>query len=206
MIYCSIDIETSGLDPVSNQILSIGAIVEDTSKKLPLDEIPKFHGFIKHHQISGSPTALSMNGDLIQMMSIYNNGDSTIRESFEETYFIKPYDKNDIVLSLYEFLHPYFNEDKSKSSDYRMPITLTVAGKNFGTFDKLFLERLPFWVKLFRVRQRIIDPAILCCDWKNDTNLPSLNQCKERLNISGEVTHNALLDAWDVIQVLRKFY
>ena len=86
------------------------------------------------------------------------------------------------------------------------PILLNVAGKNFGTFDKLFLEKLPWWKKLIQPRQRMIDPAVLCCDWNNDESLPSLNECKKRLDVKGLVTHNALEDAWDVIQVLRKFY
>ena len=87
-----------------------------------------------------------------------------------------------------------------------IPITINVAGKNFATFDKLFLEQLPWWKKLIKIRQRILDPAILMTDWKNDTSLPNLTTCKERANIDGVVTHNALEDAWDVIQILRKFY
>jgi hypothetical protein len=43
-------------------------------------------------------------------------------------------------------------------------------------------------------------------DWKNDKSLPNLTTCKERAGVSGIVTHNALEDAWDVIEVLRKFY
>ncbi len=86
------------------------------------------------------------------------------------------------------------------------PITINVAGKNFGTFDKLFLEQLPWWKKLIRTRQRIIDPSILFVDWSEDNSLPSLTKCKERANIEGIVTHNALEDAWDVIELLRKFY
>jgi hypothetical protein len=86
------------------------------------------------------------------------------------------------------------------------PITINVAGKNFGTFDKLFLQELPWWQKLIRTRSRILDPAILFCDWNNDESLPSLTKCKERASIEGIVTHNALEDAWDVIELLRKNY
>jgi hypothetical protein len=86
------------------------------------------------------------------------------------------------------------------------PITLNVAGKNFGTFDKLFLQELPWWQKLIRTRQRVLDPAILMVDWNNDKSLPNLTTCKERAGIEGVVTHDALEDAWDVIEVLRKFY
>jgi hypothetical protein len=43
-------------------------------------------------------------------------------------------------------------------------------------------------------------------DWNNDKSLPNLTTCKERAGIEGVVTHDALEDAWDVIEVLRKFY
>jgi len=86
------------------------------------------------------------------------------------------------------------------------PITLNIAGKNFGTFDKLFLEKLPWWQKLIRIRQRIIDPTILYCNWNEDLVLPSLSNCKKRANISGDVAHTATMDAWDVILLLRNFY
>ena len=86
------------------------------------------------------------------------------------------------------------------------PTTITAAGKNFGTFDKLFLEQIPRWNQIVKFRSRIIDPSILFVDWKNDEQLPSLNECKERANVPGVVTHNALEDAWDVIQTLRTKY
>ena len=86
------------------------------------------------------------------------------------------------------------------------PITLNVAGKNFGTFDKLFLEDLPWWKKIIRTRQRVIDPSILFVDWLEDNALPSLTKCKERGGVEGIVTHNALEDAWDVVELLRKNY
>jgi hypothetical protein len=94
----------------------------------------------------------------------------------------------------------------SKIDSNSKPITLNVAGKNFGTFDKLFLQELPWWQKLIRTRQRVLDPAILMVDWKNDKSLPNLTTCKERAGVDGIVTHNALEDAWDVIEVMRKFY
>ena len=85
-------------------------------------------------------------------------------------------------------------------------VHITCAGKNFGTFDKLFLEKLPRWKQVFRIRQRILDPSVLFVDWKNDESLPSLTVCKDRAGLHGLVTHDALEDAWDVVEVLRKFY
>ncbi len=51
MKYLSIDIETTGLDPLKDQLLSFGAIIEDTENPLPFDEIPKFHAAIKRNRI-----------------------------------------------------------------------------------------------------------------------------------------------------------
>jgi hypothetical protein len=86
------------------------------------------------------------------------------------------------------------------------PVSINVAGKNFASFDKLFLERLPRWQQVIRIRQRIIDPSVMFTNWNDDETLPNLQTCKERAKIEGVVTHNALEDAWDVIQLLRTQY
>jgi len=52
----------------------------------------------------------------------------------------------------------------------------------------------------------VIDPAVLFCDFNTDETLPSLTTCKERGGIDGIVTHDAIDDAWDVIELLRKKY
>jgi hypothetical protein len=83
---------------------------------------------------------------------------------------------------------------------------ITVAGKNFAVFDKLFLEKLPNWNDTFELRRRFIDPATLFTDWQNDEYLPDLATCKKRAEINGIVTHDALEDAWDVIQLMRTQY
>jgi len=225
MIYCSIDIETSGLDEEKNCILSIGAIIEDTEKQLPFDEIPKFNAVVLQREISGAPRALTMNKDLIKLMGEYIEGKPETKLLLEENsgfIFCEPYD---VVEKLFHFMFEYgcgYNlyeagMDRTVMRNIRgvslpiigsktKPITFNAAGKNFGTFDKRFLEKLPRWQQLFRVRQRILDPAILFCDFKNDEFLPSLTVCKERAQVKGIVTHNALEDAWDVITLLRTKY
>ena len=218
MIYVSIDIETSGLDPVKNSVLSIGAIIEDTEKKLPWNEIPKFDAIVLQNEIVGSPRALSMNKKLIENIGDWLEGDTMKKAELSVQTQSEFWEKEDVVKAFYTFLwnngfstldSPSMHvEGKLKPiiDSRTKPITINVAGKNFGTFDKLFLQELPWWQKLIRTRQRVLDPAILYCDWKNDTALPSLTACKERAGIYGLVTHNALEDAWDVIEVLRKFY
>jgi oligoribonuclease len=205
------DIETSGLDSTRCQILSIGAIIEDTKKKLDFETIPKFNVIVLQHEITGSPRALTMNKGIIELMGEYLEGDKDIRKKHDEHSGYQFLNQEDVAKVFFGFLvdngfgtTEYYENPRIDSKT--KPILLDVAGKNFGTFDKLFLDQLPWWQKLIRVKQRIIDPSVLFCDWKEDESLPSLTECKKRANIKGVVTHNALEDAWDVILLLRKFY
>ena len=65
MKYISIDLETTGLKPESHQILTFSGILEDTSKVLPFEEIPKFNIYILRDDITGSPFAINMNSEMI---------------------------------------------------------------------------------------------------------------------------------------------
>jgi oligoribonuclease len=220
MKYLSIDIETSGLDHEKNDILSVAAIIEDTKKVLSWEEIPKFHVAILRHEITGSPRAITMNSKLIEYIGRWmepeNELDSMNISNESGLTFCR---EEDVAKEFYWFLeenglgHGLANSEfksglkqGSAMHNATKPITINVAGKNFATFDKKFLERLPWWQKLIRIRQRVLDPAILFVDWKEDESLPSLDKCKNRAGIHGLVTHNALEDAWDVIELLRKRY
>jgi oligoribonuclease len=212
MKYLSIDIETTGLDPVLNQTLSIGAIFEDTEKKLSWEEIPKFHIGIVRRQLVGSPRALNMNAKLIEWMGRCLEPKNELDAFYvSQESGMEWVEEEEAAKKFYHFLYDCGlgeNGDKTYPTfnGTTKPITINVAGKNFGTFDKKFLELLPWWQKLIRVRQRILDPAIMFVDWKADESLPGLDRCKERAGIHGLVTHNALEDAWDVIELLRKHY
>lgn len=199
MKYISIDIETTGIDPNKDQILSIGAIIEDTNNLLTFEECPKFHVALVNDRIEGSPFALNMNKDLIGLISKWMNSDSDTQEVIES--------ENNINFTWAELVVRKF-QSFLITNDFEAgyPMSITVAGKNFGTFDKLFLEKLPEWNDLIRIKQRIIDPAVLYVDWSSDKELPNLPKCKSRAGLEEIVTHNALEDAWDVIQVLRQKY
>ena len=220
MKYVSIDIETSGLDPENNQVLSIGAIIEDTTKKLPLEECPKFHAIVLQRQITGSPRAITMNGRIIELMGEYLEADKEEKKELED--IIDFYEPDEVAQAFFDFL--WLNDlggytlplDKQvriiNKKAYPVfgtrvkPILMNVAGKNFGTFDNVFLKKLPWWQKLIIAKQRILDPAMLFMDWGKDEELPSLTICKERAGVEGIVTHDALEDSMDVVEVLRKFY
>ena len=224
MKYISIDIETTGLDREACQILSVGAVIEDTNNPLPLTELPTFHCAIKRSSVYGELYALNMNKDLIETIVQYQTAkDQDFKNDLVEKTGMMFLDEDEVVDALFRFcfdnnmveVDPKFlNKTVRLVNGKTYPILstnmdkvyLTVAGKNFATFDKMFLERLPRWKQVFNIRQRIIDPSILFTDWESDESLPSLLQCKQRAGISGEVTHNAVEDAMDVIQILRTQY
>jgi len=231
MKYLSIDTETTGIDPEFNQILSVGIIIEDSSNPLPFDELPKFHCAIKYDEVYGSIFALNMNKELISSINSYMIAKTqTERDKIENETGMIFLHKNEVVKHIMYFLYdngyvnlPKYVDDLSHaaladsftSSNQRMypiikpnmdRIYLTCAGKNFGTFDKRFLEKLPHWKEVFGIHSRTLDPGILYVDWINDTVAPSMNECKVRAELPGDVTHNALEDAWDVVQLLRKKY
>jgi hypothetical protein len=225
MKYVSIDIETTGLNPLTCNTLSIGAIIEDTNNPMPYEELPKFHVAILHNELNGSPFAINMNKDLIETIVQYQTAkDQDEKNDLVQMTGMQFLKLEDVAQAFHDFLYENnmldFRLDLNMGQHLRSvngkmlpligirnkPTTITAAGKNFGTFDKLFLEQIPSWNRVIKFRSRIIDPSILYVDWKNDEQLPSLNECKERANVPGVVTHNALEDAWDVIQTLRTKY
>jgi len=225
MKYISIDLETTGLEKDRYEILSFVAIIEDTENKLPLSEIPKFHAAILHSELTGSPFAFNMNKKIIEAIVQYQTAkDQDEKNDLVQMTGMLFYHEDEVVEGFYRWLYDNgmveFDPNFLKQQIVRLengkiypaitsktkPVTINVAGKNFASFDKHFIERLPRWKQLIRIRQRIIDPAVIFTDWKNDDALPSLDKCKERAKIQGEVTHDALEDAWDVIELLRTQY
>ena len=224
MKYISIDIETTGLDPETCQILSIGAVIEDTLNQLPFEELPKFHGVIKRENVSGSLFALNMNRDLIETIVQYSGAqDQDEKNDIVHMTGMQFYHEDEIVEALFQFCYrnglvpvdlnaPFKTMKVVNGITYpvltsNMPkVYLNCAGKNFAGFDKKFLEKLPRWKQVFSIRSRVLDPGILFVDWINDESVPSLDECKKRAGIDGVVTHNAVEDAMDVVMLLRQCY
>lgn len=183
MKYVSIDIESTGIDSEFCQILSVGAVIEDTENLLPFEKIPKFHAIILRDRIQGEPFALNMNKDIIEIINAKKEVDNAILIKEDE---------------LVDHLILFFKTNNLQGR-------ITVAGKNYTGFDKKFLEKVEGWDRL-NIHRRVIDPAPLFMNWKEDRELPDLSLCKLRAGISGAVSHSAIEDAWDVVQVLRNKY
>jgi len=185
MRYLSIDIETTGLNPDTCQILSIAGILEDTENPLDFDEIPKFHFYIHNHDgIKGEPYAIILNHGII-------------KHTYENVFKNNEASKSIITLNMLSTKIRNFLVDNEVYNE-----NITLAGKNLQAFDLKFLEKHTDFMDNIKFHHRILDPASLYFQ-KDDRELPSLDKCLERAMINDVVKHDALSDAWDVIRVLR---
>lgn len=201
MKYISLDIETTGLDRELDQVLEIGAIIEDTNNPLSFKESPKFHAIIKHDRYSGGAFAINMNQRIFKI-----HADRILIRDEDEKIL---YDDKHNICRVDEIARDFYNwlyAELKPNVTYGEKIVATVAGKNFAGFDSPFLGKLPEWNKFFRFRHRVLDPASLYWNAILDTELPSLEKCLERAGLPTEVTHDAVEDSWQVIEVLRKKY
>lgn len=205
MKYVSIDIETTGLDREQDQIIEFGAILEDTLNPLPFKDTPKFHAIVKHDRYSGGAFAINLNQRIFKILAdriLIKDPDEKV--SYDIKHNICKIE--DLAEDFYNWLFTELNKG-GLTVYYHQPLTITAAGKNYAGFDGQFLNHVPDWNKLFRVRHRTLDPASLYWDSARDEALPSLEQCLERAGIDNTVvSHDAVEDAWQVIEVLRKKY
>lgn len=190
MKYISIDTETTGLDPECCNVIEFAAIIEDTDNPLPLDQLPKFHVFLEHKEYTGSAYAISMHQRIWDGLKDLKNS---------------PVKVIGAATLAREFSNFLVENGIGKLTEFggHTPTTITVAGKNFGTFDLQFLKKSYKWEEYIKVRHRIIDPALLYLNLSTDTELPGLDECKKRAGLDGVVSHNAVEDAFDVILLLR---
>ncbi len=223
MKFASIDIETTGIDNERSQTLSIGIVLEDCNDIKPINELPKLEIAIIHERIEGEIFALNMNRDLISDILRYKLAKTDEERKQIEAETGREYlNEEDVVKRIFQFMYDH----NAIEGDYTFgdmreivrgktypaltskmkPWYFNAAGKNFASFDQKFLERLPRWKQVFKIRGRVLDPAILFVDWANDDAAPGLSLCKERAGLSSVVTHNAIEDALDVVMLLRKQY
>ena len=200
MKYISIDIETTGLDPEYCQVIEVGAIIDDLSKNEDMYRLPMFQTYIMHDKIVGEPYALSMHSAIFKRMS-------KAKDMVLMTPSYDPIDKcvwmdNDGYSYVYKdnfwiyFLHWLQQNDMINDR-------INVAGKNFGSFDKQFLNKLPNWGSIgSRLRHRFLDPGMLYLQ-NGDVCIPDTKTCMERAGIPGDVEHTALGDAEVVIKLIR---
>ena len=188
MLILSIDLETTGLpDDLETQILEIGAVLMNDGTV-----VSDFKKTIHYDTFRGSAFALQMNHRILQKIAF--SPEECVSLSFCKESF-----KNWLVDNLQKC-----NEG-----------IITLAGKNFASFDLVFLKREGFLElnstikvvddfkpKSFAISTKILDVAPLFFE-PGDKELPSLSLCKKRAGMDEVVTHDALEDAYDIINLLK---
>jgi oligoribonuclease len=189
MRYVSIDLETTGTRSDRHQIIEFGAIIENTRKATDLKDLPRFKRIVKHAEYTGQAFAINLNARIFQEL-VLPTGAAPVCEAHE------------LAGQFREFLLTNGFEAQEKGH-----VFIVAAGKNFATFDLLFLNQLANWRDHIRISHKILDPVMYYIDYENDENLPSLEECKRRAGFADPtVTHDALDDALDVVRLLRQQY
>jgi oligoribonuclease len=191
--YVSLDLETSGSDPLRHQVLELAAVVEDTRRtaSTPLAELPSFRRALRHPEITGTAGALALNARLLAEISDKANADAPDICTPAE-----------VLPQLRAFL--LANGFKLDAKDR---VSFTIAGKNIGVFDIPFLRQLPGWGTIIRTEPAVLDPASFYLNWHKDSRLPSMLICQARSGMpEPHVAHEALADALEVVRLLRPFY
>lgn len=193
MKYLSIDVEGTGLNMETCQVIQFAAILEDTNNLKSFEEIPKFVRYVKHSTYTGEAFALQMNYEILKVLADHPDTahlQHLVCYDYELAFQFESW----LIENGYEY-------------DKKGYIYVNIAGKNVIGYDLSALSKsIPHWNLHLRFRQRAIDPAILYVDWKKDDTLPGLVKCKKRAGLSEHVSHDALEDAWDVLILLRFFY
>src|SRR5262245_564915 len=184
MRYIALDIETTGLDPMNCGILEIGAIIDDSNpevfRKTSIKNLPRFHAYIWNDLLNFEIIALKMNWELLDRI-LFNH----------EITFIRPEEVTD------KFVDWLIQNDMNHSK-------ITFAGKNFGAFDKRFLEyQIPGWTKKVQHHSGSFDPGEYMFKPREDNEKPNLYECAARLGLEVSRKHNALEDCEIVIACLR---
>lgn len=179
MKYVSIDLETTGLDPNSCQILEVAAVVDDWVSSI--DSLPRFHAYLYHEQLSGHPRALAMNARILDILGKKEDADIV-------------YGDRNLSSKLRNFIF-----------EHKDGLQMTAAGKNFGTFDLPFLRNLQgFDQDLFM--RRVLDPGVLYFNPRAHGVIPDTNWCCDIAGIDERTDHSAMGDALLTIKLLRKHY
>lgn len=211
MRYLSIDTETTGLDRERHQVLEIGAIVEDTNNILEFEYIPKINIILHYDEFVGSAYALGLNSRIFDILKDYEKikGNAQKVLEFQREVGSKIVSYYDAYTYLYVFLENNYLTPEEEKNDKKeviqnkwQPIHITAAGKNVAGFDIPFLMNLPKFREVFRFRSRCIDPGNYMV-LPEDEEMPSSDLCKQRAGLGEAVSHKALEDAWDMIQILR---
>jgi oligoribonuclease (3'-5' exoribonuclease) len=191
--YCAIDIETSGLNPDTCQILQVAAVYDDLNIRAPIESLPKIEFYVVEKIYKGEPYALAMNVEIFKKLA------------GKELTYTQKVCSEDILPKLRNWLTSEVKlEVEGKTLLSPGIVKINVAGKNFANFDNLFFRKLKSYGESIAFHYRILDVSSLYFDPGLDTKcLPSTEECMKRARIPGSVAHTALEDAINVVELIR---
>jgi hypothetical protein len=178
--YISIDTETTGLDPENCQVIEFGAVIDNWES--PIDRLPTFRCYIDHGIFRGEPYAMSMHPKIFRAIATRQT----------EVEIISPCE---LVSVFTEWL-------RANQFPFGPGNKMVVAGKNFGAFDKGFLDKFHHWNRL-PMKHRFIDPGNMFFIPGEDDGPPSTEECLRRAGLPPHVNHTAVEDALDVVRLIR---
>lgn len=179
MKLLSLDVETTGLDPVQCRVIEIGAVLfepEVTFTPGGGRSDPKWESFeclVKHDKLIGEPYALSRNHEILAEIS------------GRKPTHLNILSENDAMSQLGQWLAANFVN------------TVTVVGKNFDRFDLQFLKRMDGFSLYVEplLERRSLDVGSLMFNPSKRPKIPNLQECLEDLGIRTSIPHRALQDA-----------
>lgn len=181
--YISLDLETTGIDYNTCQIIEIGAVFDFPDR--PLADCPRFHRYVRHKLYVGEPFALNLNSRIFGRLA-------------EEPAGFEYACVDDVPYLLAAWIKDCGWDMKARK--------VTFAGKNFGAFDLAFLKRLQGFDSVVRYNWRIFDPGSMYFDPAIDELPPGTAECLRRAGLQHNVAHEALADAEAVCKLIRVKY
>lgn len=185
LVYASIDLETTGLDPDRHQVIQFGVVLDDL--ETPLDELPRMETLvIPGGDIIGDPFALHMHSDLLRRIAAIKAGKSN-----------EPYcDIVGLGGVFYDFLQTHGWSFKQK---------LLVVGANYGSFDHQFLRRYPVYNNIKLAHRFVSIGSMYWVPTKHGSEVPTVLECwkiayGDRLC---PYDHTALADSMTVVELVR---
>ena len=211
MKYVSIDVETTGLDPNTSQLLEVGLVVADSTVPFVQNNHNSLRIVFLREELKGNIVALNMNRNLLTEMSQQIAKLKELNQNNSENFGL--FEKTDLLTTRYYSLE-LFKEFGQSIEEY-LTLTIkkffinngldtgkiTVAGKNFAMFDKLFLEQYEAFKTMIlgRMRHRVLDVGSMFVE-STDKCIPDLKTCLKRAGFDSEVPHTAVEDAILVVK------
>jgi len=185
MRFIAIDSETTGLDPSTSQIVELAMIHADVrvlDGKVVCDHDVK-HWYIKPRDgvYRGEDYAMSMNAKT--MIDIQQG-------------HVPVHTEQEVVDEVAAWM---------RQLDY-IKTGFVPCGKNVMGFDMRFLRRLPGWgYPAIKHKHRAIDVGTLMLR-PDDECPPDLAECKKRAGLPDNVTHRAVDDAMDCVDIVKWWF